>query len=232
MSYDPNKYIYDPNKYSYDDYTADRNSSDIIHTKDKIRFRDFYEALARDPAQHKQQYQSFRTDWIRPIGSIIEPGCHIGFNCIHYGRLGHYCVGIDVSQGLIDLANDALAKESDEVRSRVQFIQGYIEDISLPMKFNTVLLTETLEHVIDPIPIMLKCREFITDNGMLFITAPSIKTGNNSHIRGISEEYAMELANLSDFDIVLFARGIKDQTCFIAMPKGANHSIIGELYGK
>lgn len=177
--------------YTREDYLSDCKNPDMIHIKDKERFKLFYEELGNDPKQKAQQVVKKRIEFIVPVGNIIELGCHVGFNLIHYAKMGHTITGVDISSTLLREATDRLKKESEEIKNRISLIHSDILDIDVCTlgKFDTVILTETLEHVIEPYPIILKAKELLKPGGKIYIAAPSIRIGTYSHVRGVTEEY-------------------------------------------
>jgi len=189
-------------KYSKKDYEKDLISDEIVHTKTKNRFADFYNELGKMPQQKKQEYRAGRSNWIKPKGEIIELGCHVGFNLIHYARLGFNITGVDLSKSLLDEAKSRIKKQIKEVRNRITIIKSFIEKLDTDKKYDTILLTETLEHVINPSPIMKKAKEMLKKDGSIFMTSPDKNTGNNSHVRGISLSYMTKLARANDMQIV------------------------------
>ena len=173
------------------------------HIKDPKRFKAFYEELGNDPKQLAQQVVARRIAFIQPQGSIIELGCHAGFNSLFWAEQGHCCVGVDIAQTLIDEAERRRSRLSPEVRERVSFIQSDILDLDSKGigKFDTVILTEVLEHVIEPDSIVEKAMEFMRPSSKMYIAAPSKRIGTYAHVRGISETYLSDLGDKLGLDI-------------------------------
>jgi 2-polyprenyl-3-methyl-5-hydroxy-6-metoxy-1,4-benzoquinol methylase len=187
--------------YGRDDYLKDLGDSSMPHIRSRERFRDFYDELGRDPVQKAQTCQLERLAFVEPRGRIIELGCHIGFNLVHYARQGFQIDGVDVSEVLLREAEEMIAKESAEVGGRIKLIQAFIEDLPADPKYETVLLLETLEHVIDPLPIVLKASEILAPDGRIFLSAPSTRVGTYSHVRGISVDEAIGLCHQANLSI-------------------------------
>jgi len=182
-------------KYSKKQFEKDLVCSKLEHTTTLAHFGAFYNELGKMPQQKKQKYLGWRMDWIVPCGTILELGCHAGFNLIHYAKKGFNITGVDVSQSLIDEARRRIRRQPREVRARIKIIKGFIEKIEFDEKYDTILLTETLEHVINPAKVMKKASECLADGGSIFVTSPSTNTGNNSHVRGISLNYLAKLVD-------------------------------------
>ena len=181
--------------YTREDYLKDLKNPEMLHIKSKERFKAFYEMLGNEPNQKKQQIVLSRFNFIIPKGNIIELGCHAGFQCISWGQQGFKCLGIDIAQSLIDEANRRI-NVIKNIKGKVKFICSDILDLDLNKlgKFDTIVLTETLEHVIDPDPIFEKAVSFMDINSMLYIAAPATRKGTYSHVRGITKDYIKKMA--------------------------------------
>jgi len=184
--------------YTKEDFLKDLEDVNVPHIKDKERFKNFYEELGKDSAQEGQKYLGMRMDFVVPNGKIIELGCHIGFNLIQWARKGFECVGVDVSEHLIKLAKDKIELEPEEVQKRITLVNGFIEDLEAKEVFDTVVLTETLEHVINPLVVLKKAVEFLKPDGLIYITVPSKRFGNTSHVRGINQSQMLDLLAQTD----------------------------------
>ena len=205
-------------KYTKDDYTNDLKNPKMLHIKDKERFKAFYTFLGNEPIQKQQQIVPSRINFIRPKGNIIELGCHAGFQCIFWGQQGFNCIGVDISQPLIDEANVRVSTSKD-IKGQVKFICSDILDLDINKlgKFDTIVLTETLEHVMDPDTIFEKAVEFMENDSLLYIAAPSTRVGTYSHVRGITEDYIKKMAN--QFNLLVRFNSTKSDTRAILIKK-------------
>ncbi len=190
-------------EYKFEDYTKDLSNPEMPHAKNKERFQEFYNQLGVCPIQRTQNGPTTDLSFIVLRGMVLELGCHCGYNCIDWAKKGVSCTGIDVSETLIEFAKEKLSSEPKEVQDRVVFIHSFIEDFIPPIQYDTIVLTETLEHVMSPLPVLIKAKECLKPGGLLYISSPSIKTGNNSHIRGIDANMMAELLNSSGLKIIL-----------------------------
>ena len=164
------------------------------HIKNKERFKNFYDELGKEAIQKRQQVVPKRIKFIEPRGRIIELGCHCGFNSIYYAKQGFSTIGVDISDTLIEEANRRLSECNFEVKSRCKFICADIEDLGQEFinkegKFETILLTEVLEHCIDPDKLIEKAVSLLSEDGKIYISAPVMRVGTYSHVRGIKEKY-------------------------------------------
>ena len=211
-------------KYTRQDYLSDCADPTMAHTKDKERFKAFYNELGNDPIQKAQSYRPDLIEFITPKGRIIELGCHIGFNTIHFASQGFMAIGVDIAETLIAEARNLRSFARQDVQDRVSFITSDILDLDVEELglFDTIILTETLEHVIDPLPILAKAKELLSPGGSVFVSAPSTRTGTYSHVRGVTVGDMQKMANSLALQTQVISSGENTQVVL-------RHLISGEI---
>jgi len=74
---------------------------------------------------------------------------------------------VEASKVAIDEARQTLG-------SKVKFVHGLFETISLPKKYDNIVLTHVLEHLDDPIGLMKRVNdEWLEENGRFFLVCPN-----------------------------------------------------------
>jgi SAM-dependent methyltransferase len=75
----------------------------------------------------------------------------------------------------IDGSKDVLehAKEKMEYPERVSFVHTYFEDFESNELFDDILITNSLEHVDDPVKVLAHMKKFLKPNGKIHITVPN-----------------------------------------------------------
>lgn len=82
---------------------------------------------------------------------VIDIGCSQGIVPIILGREGKQVLGLDIAQESIDYALNNLKNEHISVQEKIEFRVGnFMTESTLTYQFDTVLLTEVLEHISDP----------------------------------------------------------------------------------
>lgn len=158
-----------------------------------------YDEEIRDSSDHQYAYnfdfdvmhhymiESFKHFFIN--GSILELGCFKG----------------DFTKRLIPFSNDITCVEAskiavDEAKERLNenilFVNETFENVSLPKKYENIILTHVLEHLDDPASLLRRINdEWLADNGRLFLVCPNanapsrqiaVKMGLLSHNAGIT----------------------------------------------
>lgn len=172
----------------YDAYSYITTEPDYRHLEDRARFKALYEEVGTVEANRTV---AWREEWMRhfdprPESTILELGAHNGPNLLHYGRLGHVVDGVEISDTLIATFERWKAREPAEVRARIAMHAGWIEEFEPLRPYDYVLLTEVLEHVADPAPVLQAARRALDPlGGELYVTSPSTHWGNNTHVRGV-----------------------------------------------
>lgn len=102
-----------------------------------------------------------------PPGPALEMGCYQGaFTQI----LAHHYPSLTV----LEAAEDLIAHTRQNVGPDVHFIQGRFEETSLPPNtFNAIFFIHTLEHLDDPLPVLQKVNQWLSETGYLFLAVPN-----------------------------------------------------------
>ena len=111
-----------------------------------------------------------------PTAKILEIGCGFGVTgalALSEQRCGEY-IGIEIS--------DKAAAEAEKMLSKV--IKGNVETLNLQFPdahFDAAILSEVLEHLVDPWKLILRLAPLIRGGGLIMASSPNI-----SHYRVIS----------------------------------------------
>ena len=139
--------------------------------ENKEAYRHYYDSHTVDKAD---PYRGYMGHFHPQDGeSIVDLGCGTGATVHHFTKLGHEVTGVECGKPYISQCHN-----QDGV-----FVESLIEEWVPDKRYDWALLTEVLEHVIDPAECLKVARE-AADN--LFVTAPTIKVGTEVHVRGVS----------------------------------------------
>lgn len=163
------------------------NDRDYTHLQDRKKYKALYEEVGEVEAN---KVVVWREEWMKhfkptPNSRILELGAHNGPNLIYYARKGHEVLGVEISENLISIFNKHKSFEDKDVQNRITMINSWIEDYKPSDKYDYVLCTEILEHVVNPIDILLTAKQALKNDGFIYITSPTIHWGNNTHVRGV-----------------------------------------------
>lgn len=123
-----------------------------------------------------------RIHWIckNVIGEkILDIGCSQGITSILLGRENFLVTGLDIEKEAIEYAINELSREEIEVQQRVHFIHANALTYDFRSHFDTVILAEVIEHLVQPKRIYDKVWHVLNESGRVIITTPF---GINDHI--------------------------------------------------
>ena len=136
-----------------------------------------YNTEIKDTADHQYAY-NFDFDVMHPYmmrsfkpffqdGSLLELGSFRGdFTqrfCEHFEDIT--CV---------EASDEAIENARERLGDRVQLIHSTFENVTLPRRYNNIVLTHVLEHLDDPIGLLKRINnEWLTDGGRLFLVCPN-----------------------------------------------------------
>lgn len=144
-------------------------------------------------------FEGCRTDFVEalpdnPEASILEIGCAHGSTgalALKRGRCRRY-VGVEISPAVAEIARSQLT----------DVLTANVEEVDLPFpetSFDALILSEVLEHLIDPWATVERLSRLVKPGGLVFASSPNI-----SH-------YSV-IGNLIKGEWVLTDRGVMDRT--------------------
>ena len=117
-----------------------------------------------------------RIDWMAEEARgprVLDVGCSEGILGVLLARRGIMVTGVDVDGDALDFARQQLAKESGDVRARVELIEGDFNGTQpVTGLFDTVVMGEVLDYSDDPRPILDKGLKHLRPGGRLIVTTP------------------------------------------------------------
>ena len=119
-------------------------------------------------------FSGARRDYVAELprnakAKILEIGCGDGATgslALSEGKCGEYCA--------VELCPDAAEKASKRLST---VLLGNVEQLDLPWAretFDAVILSEVLEHLVDPWAVLQKIRPLLRSGGMVFASSPNI----------------------------------------------------------
>lgn len=136
-----------------------------------------YDKETRDSKDHKYAY-SFDFDVMHPFmlraflpffipGNLLELGSFKGEFTKKLLPYFNQITCIEASNQAIEIARKTVSK-------KVIFLNALFENVTLPEKYDNIIMTHVLEHVDDPIIVLKKVnKEWLSDKGRLFLVCPN-----------------------------------------------------------
>jgi SAM-dependent methyltransferase len=119
--------------------------------------------------------------------SIVDLGCATGNYCLHLATLGYAMRGVDVNAEYIRIARER-GVDAHLMEARIPF-----DDASC----DTVLLSEVLEHVEHPLPLLAEARRVARQN--VLITTPNSDAIESLQRQGVVYEHFADLDHKNFF---------------------------------
>ena len=141
-----------------------------------------YDVEIQDTANHRYAY-SFDFDVMHPFmmqsfepffqqGSLLELGSFKGDFTKRF--LDHFD---DVT--CVEASGDALDEAQGKLGDKVKFIHSRFETVTLPRRYDNIVLTHVLEHLDDPVQVLRRVNEeWLSDRGRLFLVCPNANAGS------------------------------------------------------
>jgi len=74
----------------------------------------------------------------------------------------------------VEASDEAIEIAKSKLGEKIKYVQGMFEDVSLPKKYDNIVLTHVLEHISDPVSVLKKINdEWLSENGRLFLVCPN-----------------------------------------------------------
>lgn len=102
---------------------------------------------------------------------VLDIGSRAGFILFHALKHGFIdsATGVEIDTGFYNLCKRAI--DHYDVKG-IELHNTLFEDFESDKKFDVVLMTDTLEHVIDPQVIFSKSKKFLKDTGIAIVSVP------------------------------------------------------------
>jgi len=138
-----------------------------LYGSDNVSREDFF---AQQQAQGENIYNVLRQSGslkAMPESSlIIEVGCGAGGILNAFKRRGFMVKGIDLGEEYLEYGRTAHG---------LDLVSGSLDSVKLSQAPDVVIYNHVLEHVLDPLKELLKVRQVLADDGVVFIGVPGIK---------------------------------------------------------
>jgi glycosyltransferase involved in cell wall biosynthesis/SAM-dependent methyltransferase len=173
-----------------------------------LRTKPFYN-LANKPDKHlgdgmdSETHRHF-TDFanmasvlaLPPGATILDVGCGSGWLSEYFARLGYDVTGIDISDELIEMARDRVARVpydvDHETSVRCRFLTQDIETAPLAEKFDAVVCYDSLHHFEDERAVFRNLSAMLDVGGLLFVLEghkPSAGSATEDELTDVMREY-------------------------------------------
>lgn len=107
-------------------------------------------------------------DIVKFVGSgkkVLDIGCGYGLISSILKNKGNFVIALDISRKMVlEARRRGLIAYQCDIEN---------EDIPIRYKFDVILMTEVLEHLLDPIPVLRRIKRNLKKEGLLYISTPN-----------------------------------------------------------
>lgn len=134
--------------------SEDRSAQQRLPADNSTRYRGgaarWYDAIYVWKTDDLSFYQTQAERWAGPGGALLELACGTGRVTLPLARAGYRLTSLDSATEMLELLAAKLAKEPEEVRRRVEIVEGDMRSLQLDrlfrficLPFNSLLLLST-----------------------------------------------------------------------------------------
>ena len=124
---------------------------------------DVVERARTDPSERCLFWLERLLENVSPPGRALEIGCGHGAFVALLRELGFDAIGVDLSGWVVEFARKTFG---------VSVLQGTLETLDLEPGFTCVAAFDVLEHLVDPLETMRRCRRLLAPNGVVLLQTP------------------------------------------------------------
>lgn len=154
-----------------------------------------------------------RIHWICSQASgidVLDIGCSQGITEVILAREGKCAVGIDIEEEAIEYALASLSNQTTSVQEMITYKACSIFDFDSETQFDTVILSEVLEHFSSSSALLERVTGLMKEDGILIVTVPF---GINDYIDHKKTYYLFNLLDdlspyFSVFEVKFFGKWI------------------------
>lgn len=155
-----------------------------------------YEAYMGKFGEEVRDNTHKRINWIlnevKDSREILDVGCSQGIISLLMAKESKQVLGLDIQKEAVNFANMLLEGEFKDIKNNIEFRCFNFLEFDENVVFDTIVMTEVLEHLESPINFIIHAKKYLKDNGLLVITVPF---GVNNHPDHYSTFY---LSNIID----------------------------------
>ncbi len=145
-------------------------------------------------------------------GDFIDIGSYDGFFVLELEKEGSRAVGVDMMSEAINLSE---TERQRYPKSKAEFVEAFSDNLPFTgNEFDTVLLSHTLEHVLDPAKTIAEAVRIAKPGGRLIAIVP-LEMGNEpTHLRIVDPEWLEN--ELKKYGEINFRGTVGDGIAFIS----------------
>jgi len=109
---------------------------------------------------------------------------------------------------LVDASPRLIERAKTLYGDQLAVYTSYFEEFSPPVRFDSIVCTYVLEHVVDPVRVLTRCRDWLKPGGLLFVAVPNAHSLHR-HL-GVAMGIQKNVYQLGDSDRAIGHRRVYD----------------------
>tara|TARA_B100000925_G_C21966076_1_gene455636 strand:+ start:292 stop:1353 length:1062 start_codon:yes stop_codon:yes gene_type:complete len=172
-------------------------------------YRDIYDNHNPEYLFNHQNFRSktvykFVESFLKSSDNILEIGCGCGGIINRFHINGYNSIGLDYNEEYLNYGR----------QKGLDLRHGSIEVLNENDKFDLIILSHVLEHIVDPKKFMREVSNFLTEDGLIYIEVPSNESLDeaynsdwlmyfqNAHTIHFNTQSFKNFCNISNFNIL------------------------------
>jgi 2-polyprenyl-3-methyl-5-hydroxy-6-metoxy-1,4-benzoquinol methylase len=133
-----------------------------------------YDLEHRDGArQYAYKFDTLLRRYImRALDPFLPPGRALEMGC-YTGDMTELIAARYADLTVIEASGELVAAASARLGRRATFVHGTFETVGLSDRFDAIFLVHTLEHLDDPVGVLRRVNDWLTDGGRLLVVVPN-----------------------------------------------------------
>jgi 2-polyprenyl-3-methyl-5-hydroxy-6-metoxy-1,4-benzoquinol methylase len=158
--------------------------------------RDYNKEYQAASSQYEYNFDKLlRRYMMRSFLPFLSPGTALELGCFQ-GEFTELLVNHYSDLTVVEAADTLIEFTQNRVGANVKFIHSVFETLELTEKYDAIFLIHTLEHLDDPILVLSKINDWLSEKGRLFLVVPNanapsrqiaVKMGLISHNTAVTE---------------------------------------------
>lgn len=139
---------------------------------------------------------------------VLDVGCGTGWFLEYAQEAGATCYGVELGSGLAKLTAEHLG---------IQVWNCDLLDVQTEQRFDVITMFDLIEHVVDPVALIKKAKELLTEDGVILLFTPQydsvaiqqMKEYSNlimpaEHLSYFTKDTVYKLAQLTNMDVAYY----------------------------
>jgi 2-polyprenyl-3-methyl-5-hydroxy-6-metoxy-1,4-benzoquinol methylase len=138
-----------------------------------VSARDYNAEYRDSDRRYAYQFDAMLRGYImRALEPYLRPGPALEMGCFD-GGMTELIAARYSDLTVVEASSELVAQAGARLGRRARFVTGTFETVVLPQRYDAIFLIHTLEHLDDPIGVLRRVNDWLTEHGRLFVAVPN-----------------------------------------------------------